>query len=201
MANLLRQSTVVTIPLGPFLDPTDGVTEEDALTVTVEVSKNNGAFAARNSATAVTHDTEGWYRVELDATDTLNLGPLVVKAQDSASHAPVWREFVVVPANVYDSLVSGADFLEVSVSDIIVAAGNKIADYVLRRTFANAAGSAYGDTKSFRSLLGAIAKLVNRIQVSGTTLTVYENDDTTALGTQTITTSAGADPISALDTD
>ena len=27
---------------------------------------------------------------------------------------PVWREFMVVPANVYDSLVSNVEFLEVA---------------------------------------------------------------------------------------
>jgi len=77
---------------------------------------------------------------------------------------------------------------------------NKIADHTLRRSFAAAAASSDGDTKSFRSLLGAVAKLVNRIRVSGSTLTTYEADDTTALGTQTVTSDSGAQPIVEIDT-
>lgn len=114
---LLKQSTTVTIKMGPFLDKTDGVTEETGLTPAVEVSKNGGAFAARNSATAVSHDAEGWYGVELDATDTGTLGRLQVKAQASATHLPVWHEFMVVTANFYDS-VSGSDTLQADLTQM-----------------------------------------------------------------------------------
>lgn len=114
----LKQSTIVTVQVGPFLDATDGVTEETALTPGIEVSKAGAAFAARNSATAVAHDAEGWYRVELDATDTGTLGPLIVKAHDSATHLPVWHEFLVVPAHVYDGLVAGTDNLQVDTVQI-----------------------------------------------------------------------------------
>jgi len=77
---------------------------------------------------------------------------------------------------------------------------NKIADHVLRRAFATAAASSDGDTKDFRSLLGAVAKLVNKVAISGSTLSIYEDDDTTALGSQTLTTDAAADPITGADT-
>lgn len=83
---------------------------------------------------------------------------------------------------------------------ITAAAGRFIADHTLRRSFASAAASSDGDAKSFRSLLGAVAKLVNKISISGTTLTVTEADDTTSLGTQTLTTSAAAEPITGADT-
>jgi len=116
MAALLKQSTTVTIRLGPALDKTDGVTEETGLSPTVEVSKGNGAFGARNSATAITHDANGWYAVELNGTDTNTLGPLIAKFDDAATHLPVWREFLVVPANVYDSLVGGTDTLNADVT-------------------------------------------------------------------------------------
>lgn len=118
MATMLRQSTAVTIRLGPALDKTDGVTEETAISPSVEVSRNHGAFAARNSATAITHDSNAWFAVPLDTTDTGTLGPLIVKFDDSATHLPVWREFLVVPANVYDSLVGGTDSLEVDTTAI-----------------------------------------------------------------------------------
>jgi len=113
MATWLKVSTTVTIRLGPFLDATDGVTEETGLSPTVEVSKNHGAFGARSSATAITHDSNGWYAIELNTTDTGTLGPMLVKVDAAATHLPVWREFMVVPANVYDSLITGVEWLPV----------------------------------------------------------------------------------------
>ena len=88
----------------------------------------------------------------------------------------------------------------ITAATLAAAACNKIADHIIRRTFANAAASSDGDGKSFRSLLGAIGKLVNKVAISGSTLTVYESDDTTALGTQTTTTDSAADPITGVDT-
>lgn len=79
------------------------------------------------------------------------------------------------------------------------ATKNSIADHVINRDLANANGSD-GDTKSFRSLFGAIAKLVNKVTISGGVLTVTEEDDTTSLGTQNVTTDAAADPITGVDT-
>lgn len=113
----LKQSTTITLKVGPFLDKTDGVSEETGITPVVELSKNGGSFGARNSATAITHDAEGWFAVELDGTDTNTLGRLQVKAQDSATHLPVWHEFMVVPANVWDSFF-GADLLKADVTEV-----------------------------------------------------------------------------------
>jgi len=99
-----------------------------------------------------------------------------------------------------DYSVQGSSFAT-TVTDIDADTANKVADHTIRRSFASAAASSDGDAKSFRSLLGAIAKLVNKIATSGSTFTVYEADDTTALGTQTVTTDSGAEPITELDTD
>lgn len=85
-------------------------------------------------------------------------------------------------------------------SGITATAGRFIADHTLRRSWASAAVSANGDTLSFRSLLGAVAKLVNRVGISGATLTVYQDDDTTALGEQTLTSDAAAEPITQVNT-
>ena len=106
MAQLLKNGVTVTVRLGPFLSKTDGVTEQTALTPVVEVSKNHAAFGARNSATAIAHDSNGWYAVELNGTDTGTNGPLLVKSDDSTTYLPVWREFLVVPANTFDAIVS-----------------------------------------------------------------------------------------------
>ncbi len=114
MATFLKQSTAVDIGLGPFVDATDGVTAETALTISqadVRLKKNGGAWAQKNDATSATHEENGWYEVPLNTTDTNTLGILIVAVNESGA-LPVWKEYMVVPANVYESLVSGTEFLE-----------------------------------------------------------------------------------------
>jgi hypothetical protein len=113
MATWLKQSTAVDIGLGPFVDSADGVTAEDSLTISqadVRLKKNAGAWAQKNDTNAATHEENGWYEVALNTTDTNTLGILLVNVSESGA-LPVWREFLVVPANVYDSLVSGTEYL------------------------------------------------------------------------------------------
>lgn len=118
MAVMLKQSTAVSIKLGPFVDEEDGVTPEESLTISqadVRLAKNDGNWAQKNDSNAASHEENGWYEVALNTTDTNTLGTLIVAVNESGA-LPVWREFQVVPANVYDSLVGGSDNLEVDVS-------------------------------------------------------------------------------------
>lgn len=104
-------------------------------------------------------------------------------------------------AGAIDAAAIAAD--AIGTSELSTAAANKIADSTLRRTYANARASADGDAVNFRSLLGAVGKLVNKWSISGTTLTVFQEDDVTSTapgGTQTVTVTVGADPITTLDT-
>ena len=75
------------------------------------------------------------------------------------------------------------------------AGANKLADHTLRRAVQSAIDSADGDTKGFRSPLGAVSKLVNKVSIDGTTLRVFEDDDATELGTQSVAGDSGAIPI------
>lgn len=125
--NILKQSTTATIKLGPFIDDTDGKTAETALSIAqadVRLSKNGGDFAQKNSTTSATHDENGYYDISLDATDTGTLGRLRVSVSKSGA-LPVWQDFQVVTANVYDTLCS-TDSLDVTVTalanDVIKAA-------------------------------------------------------------------------------
>lgn len=81
-----------------------------------------------------------------------------------------------------------------------VVPADTMADHILRRSLVTAEASSEGDALAFRSLLGAIAKLVNKVSVAAGTLTVTKTDDTTSLGTQAVTTDATASPITAVDT-
>jgi len=61
--------------------------------------------------------------------------------------------------------------------------------------------SGTGDALSLRSLYGMVAQGVHNTQVSGNTLTVTKSNDTTVLGTRTITTNPNAEPIVGLNSD
>ena len=116
----LKQSAAVDLVVGPFVDDTDGKTVETGLTVTqadCQLSKNGGAVAQKNSATAATHLGGGHYKVPLNATDTGTLGVLRLYINEGGA-LPVWMDCMVMPANVWDSLFGaarlGVDVVQVS---------------------------------------------------------------------------------------
>lgn len=120
MATWLRQSTSVDVPVGPFLDENDGKTAETTLTITqpdVRLKKNAGAWAQKAAAQTLSHEEAGWYEVTLDATDTNTLGVLLLAIHESGA-LPVWREFLVVTANVWDSYLA-ADLLQIDVTQLL----------------------------------------------------------------------------------
>ena len=118
----LRQSTASQeVCLGPFVDQTDGSTAETGLTINSAniVIWKEGATSTttKNAAGGATHMAGGLYYSVFDATDTNTLGSLVVMVNVSGA-LPVRHEFIVLSANVYDSLIPGTDILDVSVTQI-----------------------------------------------------------------------------------
>lgn len=115
MAWLLRQSTASQeIPLGPFVDSTDGNTAETGLTIAntdIKLQKTGATTQANKNSGGATHIATGDYYTVLDAADTDTLGSLRVKVH-VAGALPVWLDCVVLPANVYDSIVLGTDKLD-----------------------------------------------------------------------------------------
>ena len=117
--SFLAQSTTATIQLGPFLDTTDGNTTESALTLAqadVMRSSRGGAYHAKNDANAATHDAAGWYRAQLNDTDTSVTGSLVISVHQGGA-LPVWREFWVLPANLHAALL-GTDYAQTDAMQI-----------------------------------------------------------------------------------
>lgn len=181
---VLRKYGAATTILFPLIDR--GALDFESTPVThasgdTQISKNEAAFG--NTSNAFAHEGNGIYSLALTSTE-MEAARIVVTVIDQGSKE--WEDQAIL-VSTYGSDSGQHPF-------------NLLADYVIRRSFQSACDSADGDTKVFRSLLGAIAKLVNKVAASGATLTVYEDDDTTSLGTQTITTDSGADPITALDT-
>ena len=77
----------------------------------------------------------------------------------------------------------------VNVVSVGATAGNTIADAILKRDWSAVSG------ESARSVLNALRFLRNKWAVSGATLTVKKEDDATNAWTSTVTTAAGADPV------
>lgn len=115
----LKQSTASQeIPLGFFLDSTDGNTEETGLTIAntdIKLWKAGATTLANKNSGGATHISNGLYYAVLDATDTDTLGSLVIFVHVAGALA-VRVDCVVLAANIYDSLIGGGDVLDVSVT-------------------------------------------------------------------------------------
>ena len=79
---LLRQSTTgQEVPLGYFLDSSDGDTEETVLTIAntdIKLHKTGATTLADKNTGGGTHISNGVYYATFDATDTDTLGPMAV---------------------------------------------------------------------------------------------------------------------------
>lgn len=142
----LRQSTASQeIPLGYFVDSTDGNTEETGLTIAntdIKLWKNGATTLANKNSGGATHISNGIYYAVLDATDTNTLGPLIIFCHPTGALA-VRVECVVLTANIFDSLIAGTDLFDVSVTQILGSAVSTTTAQ-LGVNVVNAAGTAWG---------------------------------------------------------
>jgi hypothetical protein len=120
----LRQSTAVKVPVGPFLDVTDGATPETGITLgaadQAELMKHDASATvsiAGNTFAAIS-DNAGMYNLTLSDTDTNTCGVLHVHIGDVSVCRPVSHVFMVIPANIYDSLIAGTDYALVDVHQV-----------------------------------------------------------------------------------
>lgn len=151
--SFLKQSTAFTFRAGAFLDDTDA-SAETTLTIAqadIQISKAGGAFAQTSaSSPTTTHDSDGFYQCPLTATDTDTVGLLTVQISMTGV-LPFYKDFFVLPANVYDSFVGG-DLLQVDVEQIdgSADAAERLAQQLdaLETGTAQGGGSAYIDLAS-----------------------------------------------------
>ncbi len=115
-------------------DKTDGVTIETALTITNEritltadtddgnaptniLDNVTGATSGTaNDLNYITGNDAGMMQLELSAANVNRLGRLLLSITDAANHVPVFHEFMVLPAMIYDAFVLGTDTLDASVT-------------------------------------------------------------------------------------
>lgn len=129
----LRTNTATRITVGPLLDKTDGVTAETAQTVTsmkltlvvdtagvptLVLDTAPTASGGSNDMVHVTGDDSGFYDLELAAADVNYLGRAMLSLNNAAEFCPVFHEFMILPAMIYDSLVLGTDRLDTNVTHV-----------------------------------------------------------------------------------
>lgn len=128
----LRQSTSQAINFGPFLDSTDGDTEETALTIAQSdmlLSKDGGGYAQKSAAGNATHDSDGNYTTTLSTTDTNTVGELKLYVHVSGALA-VWERFYVVEEAIYDKLFAASGELnDLSAAQVNAEVDTGLADY------------------------------------------------------------------------
>ena len=107
-----KQSTVATLIVGPILDST-GAEYTSAVIGDLSISKNGGTLTAMASAATLTHIANGQYTLVTTTGNLDTLGRAQITCNKSTYQMPTVN-LMVVPANVYDSMVLGTDALDVS---------------------------------------------------------------------------------------
>jgi hypothetical protein len=211
----LRTNTAVIITVGPFYDKTDGVTIETALTITNEritltADTDDGSaptnvldnIAGATSGTSndlnyISGNDAGMMQLELSAANTNRLGRMFLSITDAANHVPIFHEFMVLPAMIYDAFIAGTDVLDASMTQILGTAVSTPATAgildVNVKNIDNDAASASG-TVTFPN-----ATLASTTNITAGTITTATNVTTVnGLAANVITaTSINADAITA----
>jgi hypothetical protein len=130
----LRQNTAVIVSVGPFLDYADGLTPKDTMTVTgitavLVYDDDDGTAPNHTTWTCAASGSDndlvatghcGMWECELTAANTNFTGRAMLCFTDPDQICPVFHEFQVLTANVYDSLFTGAgptgDLLDINVT-------------------------------------------------------------------------------------
>jgi hypothetical protein len=175
------------------------ITQASMAPVTAKLMLHRPKLTEGQTATASGGNVNG--AVQTIAASAITATSIAADAITAAKIADAAIDAATFAAGAITATAIATDAIDAA--KISAAAGSKLADIFWRRTYANARTSAFGDAVAFRSGLGMMGKMVNKWSISGSVLTICQEDDATATapgGTQTVTGTAGADPITSLDT-
>lgn len=143
----------------------------------VKISKDGGTAAnTTNLPTAITMGNTAMWGLDLTATE-MQASTIAITVADSATKV-VEDQMILI-----ETIGEGNGQLDT----------NWWADALLKRDWNSVTGEAA------RSALNALRFLRNKWSISGGTLTVTEEDDTTTAWTGTLTTTPGVDPVTGND--
>lgn len=179
----VKADTATTVPVGPFVDVTDGYTMETGVDISTADSAallKNGASSvvdiSGNTFTAIT-GMDGMYNLTLTASNLDTEGRMSIVIEDVSLCRPVKQEVMVVNANVWDSLfaAAGTDYLQ---TDAIQINGNATSGMLSGSTMLNAdVLSVSGSTSAADKLeAGAIGVVTGAVSgATSTTTSVVTN--------------------------
>ena len=116
-----KQSTAATLIVGPILDSA-GAEYTSAVIGDLSISKNGGTLTALAAAATLTHIANGQYTLVMTTGNLDTLGRAQITCNKSTYQMPEVR-LMIVPANVFDSIVLGSDYLQ---ADAVQFAGQTI---------------------------------------------------------------------------
>lgn len=142
------------------------------------------------------------------STDEMNADRVAVLFHDASGDE--WQDVLVTiftSAQTFNTIDTNVDSVlaDTGTDGVVVGSGSKtgyaltstehtnIADALLKRDWTSVSSEAS------RSVLNALRFLRNKWALSGTTLTVYKEDDSTSAWTGTVSTNASADPVTGND--
>lgn len=128
----LRQNTATRVTVGPFIAVANGTTPLTAITATSEhlnlmvddagvptlvLDAAATASGGNNDLVFVTGSNAGYCDLELTAAQTNYVGRACLSINFVTDHLPVFHEFMIMPANVYDSMF-GTSVLSVNATQL-----------------------------------------------------------------------------------
>lgn len=159
-----KQSTAATITIGPVLDST-GAEYTGLVIGDLTIRKHDGSGAAMASAATLTHVDNGYYTLVTTTGNIDTLGRCQIRCNKSTYQCPV-VEFMVLPATVYDALVTNATTAAGGLGDIQRMAGTVLTGRDIGASVLVSAGTGTGQL-DFTS--GVVKS--NLAQILGTALT------------------------------
>ena len=147
----LKQSTAVSISIGHLIDEVDQITPITSLTpseitagVVKGVTNTSLTLTASGGSNDFVHIVSGLWSLELTTSDTDTLGQLRVHLLDADKFLPLFEDFQIVTANVYDSLFGSGDNLQTDMIQIDwnTTNGNNATLNLLKLNIVNSGGDA-----------------------------------------------------------
>jgi hypothetical protein len=165
----LRQSTAITIPVGPFVD-TSGVAVT-TLTLTqpdVRLRKfGSSAWAQKNAAQTLPHKENGWYDCDLDVTDTNTLGFMKIAVNETGA-LQAWQDCMVLTPAAFDAKYTADKFLQSATASTaqLDTGSSAVDDFYNGQTLYIVGGTGAGQSRHIPELAGSYVGLTRTATIS-----------------------------------
>jgi len=178
---ILRELTTVKVPIGPFVDKDDGITPQTDIILSDcdrSVLLKHGASSITNisdNTWAAITNADGMYNLTLTSDETDTVGIARVYIDDVSETLSVIDDFMVMPSDVYDALYGSSDMKAVSsvTGNVTIDLSQAISESPANKTVGE-------------SLYYGLANGKYKLEISGTSMTLYKSDGATTATSWTL---------------